>query len=58
MLADFALQLEDEIMTLRQVLSAKVRQSGELKRKLGITPMVELKHDLKQGLQNIKESDA
>jgi len=51
-------KLEDEILTLRQVLSSKVRQAGELKRKLGITPMVELKTDLKQGIQNIKESDA
>jgi len=51
-------KLDDEILTLRQVLSSKVRQAGELKRKLGITPMVELKTDLSQGLQNIKESNA
>jgi len=51
-------KLEDEILTLRQVLSSKVRQAGDLKRKLGITPMVELKQDLRQGLQNIKETDA
>jgi len=51
-------QLENDILTLRQVLSAKVRQAGELKRKLGITPYVELKTDLRQGLQNIRETDA
>jgi len=51
-------KLEDDILTLRQVLSAKVRQASELKRKLGITPYVELKSDLKQGLQNIKDTDA
>jgi len=51
-------KLDDEILTLRQVLSAKVRQSSELKRKLGITPMSEFKKDMSQGLSNIKESDA
>lgn len=52
------LQLEDEILTLRQVLNAKVRTSTELKKKLGITPLKEFQADVKQGFQNIKESDA
>jgi len=51
-------KLEEEILTLRQVLNAKVRHSADLKRKLGITPMREFQADIKQGFQNIKESDA
>ena len=54
----WTLQLEDEIQTLRQVLACKVRDASELKKKLGITPMVEFKQDLRQGFQNIKDSDA
>jgi len=50
-------QLEYEIQTLRNVLIAKINEAGELKRKLGITPMVELKQDLKTGIQTIKESE-
>eukprot|EP00918_Siedleckia_nematoides_P097330 GHVU01213428.1.p1 GENE.GHVU01213428.1~~GHVU01213428.1.p1 ORF type:complete len:212 (-),score=43.90 GHVU01213428.1:3526-4161(-) len=52
------IKLEDEITTLRQVLSVKVKQSSDLKHKLGITAMAEFRHDLKQGFQNIKESGA
>jgi len=51
-------RLEYEIDTLRTVLIAKNGQAAELKRKLGITPMVEMKQDLQQGLQTIRESDA
>ncbi len=54
----FSWQLEEEISTLRTVLGAKVYQATELKKKLGITPMVEIKQDLKDGFQNIKESEA
>ncbi|XP_074657036.1 tumor protein D54-like isoform X3 [Tubulanus polymorphus] len=49
---------EDEISTLRHVLSAKVQHAADLKRKLGITPLNEIKHDLSEGLKNIKESGA
>jgi len=51
-------KLEEEILTLRQVLNSKVRHSTDLKKKLGITPMREFQADIKQGFQNIKESDA
>jgi len=51
-------RLEYEIDTLRTVLIAKNQQAAELKRKLGITPIVEMKQDLQQGLQTIRESDA
>ncbi|XP_071044451.1 tumor protein D54 isoform X4 [Parasteatoda tepidariorum] len=49
---------EEEIATLRQVLSAKVKHAQDLKRKLGITPWKELKEDVEQGLKNIQETSA
>ncbi|ESN96429.1 hypothetical protein HELRODRAFT_163489 [Helobdella robusta] len=51
------LRLEDEIKTLKSVLSTKERQAGELKRRLGITPMMEFKQDLSHSINAIKESD-
>lgn len=51
-------KLEEEIITLQSVLHAKVRQQSELKRKLGITTVTELKQDMQQGIKNIKESNA
>jgi hypothetical protein len=51
------LQLEYEIQTLRNVLVAKMNEASDLKRKLGITPMVELKQDLVSGFHTIKESE-
>ena len=50
-------QIEDEINTLRAVLSAKMRRSSELKRNLGITVWKELTDDVNQGLKNVKESN-
>lgn len=50
------IKVEGEILTLRQVLTAKVRQATELKRKLGITPMQEFKQDLQAGLQQLRDS--
>jgi len=50
-------QLEEEITTLRSVLDAKMREAGELKQKLGITPLVEFKDDFKHGIQVIRESE-
>jgi len=51
------LQLEDEIITLRSVLDAKMREAAELKQKLGITTLAEFKDDFKHGIQVIKESE-
>lgn len=48
--------MEGEIATLRHVLGSKVRYSAELKRKLGITAMQEIRHDFEVGLKSIKES--
>ena len=51
-------KVEEEIRTLRQVLQAKVRRQQDLKRKLGITQLDELKTDLNVTLKTIAESDA
>ena len=50
-------QLEEEITTLRSVLSTKQREAANIKAKLGITPMTEMKADLRTGLNNIRESE-
>ncbi|XP_035218502.1 tumor protein D54-like, partial [Stegodyphus dumicola] len=49
---------EEEIATLRQVLSAKVKYAQDVKRKLGITPWKELREDVEQSLRNIQETPA
>lgn len=49
-------KVEEEIQTLRHVLSSKIRLSHELKRKLGISVWKELSEDVNQGLRNVKES--
>lgn len=51
-------KVEEEILTLRQVVSAKMREAQELKRKLGITAWKEFKDDMEQGIKNIQESTA
>nr|CAH8867765.1 unnamed protein product [Trichobilharzia regenti] len=51
-------QVEDEIQTLRQVLLSKFRRQQYLKRQLGITPIAELKSEVKQGLDTLRTSDA
>uniref|UniRef100_A0A915PFN3 Tumor protein D52 n=1 Tax=Setaria digitata TaxID=48799 RepID=A0A915PFN3_9BILA len=49
---------EEEINTLRQVLVARQKHAGDLKRKLGISPFTELTADINQSLQHVKESQA
>ncbi|KAK0085730.1 hypothetical protein PV325_004515 [Microctonus aethiopoides] len=49
-------KVEEEIQTLRHVLSSKVRVSQELKRKLGISVWKDITEDVNQGLRNVKES--
>lgn len=51
-------KVEDEIQTLSQVLAAKEKQVADLKRKLGITPLNELKHNLSRGWQEVTTSTA
>ncbi|NP_001087127.1 tumor protein D52-like 2 L homeolog [Xenopus laevis] len=52
------LKVEEEINTLRQVLAAKERHSNELKRKLGQTPLNQLKMNLSKSLQEVQMSNA
>lgn len=47
-------QLEEEISTLKQVLSSKEKQHAELKQKLGITPFSELKTNFSRGWQDMQ----
>ncbi|KAM4610244.1 tpd52 like 2b isoform 2-T2 [Polymixia lowei] len=51
-------KVEEEINTLRQVLSAKERHAAELKRKLGLSPLNELKQNLSKGWQDVQTSNA
>jgi len=51
-------QIDEEILTLRQVLTAKTRRSHELKRKLGVTVWNEFTTDMNQGIKNVRESTA
>jgi len=49
-------RVEEEISTLRTVLTSKVRHASELKRKLGITVWKEITDDVNQSFKNVKES--
>lgn len=51
------LQVEEEINTLRQVLSAKERHASELKRKLGLNPLTELKQNISKSWQEVQTSN-
>ncbi|CAB0008654.1 unnamed protein product [Nesidiocoris tenuis] len=50
-------QVEEEINTLKLVLSSKVRQAQELKRKLGFSVWRDFQDDMQQGIKNVKESN-
>merc|ERR1712241_481446 len=47
---------EEEILTLKQVLTAKERHAAGLKRRLGITAWREFSEDMTQGLKNLQDS--
>ncbi|XP_013793287.2 tumor protein D52-like isoform X1 [Limulus polyphemus] len=49
-------KIDDEILAIRQVMEYKLKRSQELKQKLGITPWVEFKEDMEQGIRHIQES--
>ncbi|XP_031701004.1 tpd52 like 2b isoform X12 [Anarrhichthys ocellatus] len=51
-------KVEEEINTLRQVLSAKERHAAELKRKLGLSPLNELRQNFTKGWQDVQTSNA
>ncbi|KAG8441906.1 hypothetical protein GDO86_010909 [Hymenochirus boettgeri] len=46
-------KVEEEIQTLSQVLAAKERHLAEIKRKLGITTLSELKQNISKGLHDV-----
>lgn len=50
-------QVEEEINTLRQVLSAKERHASELKRKLGLNPLTEFKQNISKSWQEVQTSN-
>uniref|UniRef100_A0A8C6S6H0 Tumor protein D52 n=1 Tax=Neogobius melanostomus TaxID=47308 RepID=A0A8C6S6H0_9GOBI len=52
------LKVEDEIQTLSQVLAAKEKQVADIKRKLGITPLNELKQNITKTWQEVTTSIA
>lgn len=50
-------KVEKEIETLQATLETKSREVAELKRKLGITKIDELKEGVRHGYQSLKESE-
>ncbi|XP_051509198.1 tumor protein D54-like isoform X5 [Myxocyprinus asiaticus] len=51
-------KVDDEIQTLRQVLTAKERHAAELKRRLGLSPLSELKQNFTKGWHEVQCSNA
>nr|XP_057908061.1 tpd52 like 2b isoform X6 [Doryrhamphus excisus] len=51
-------KVEEEISTLRQVLLAKEKHALALKRKLGLSPLNELKQNLTKSWQDVQTSNA
>ncbi|XP_069813537.1 tumor protein D52 isoform X1 [Dendropsophus ebraccatus] len=50
-------KVEEEIQTLSQVLAAKERHLAEIKRKLGVTPLAELKQNISKGFQDVASTN-
>ncbi|KAM4027854.1 tumor protein D52-like isoform 1-T1 [Anomaloglossus baeobatrachus] len=50
-------KVEEEILTLSQVLAAKERHLAEIKRKLGVTPLAELRQNISKGLQDVASTN-
>ncbi|XP_068590030.1 tpd52 like 2b isoform X7 [Cebidichthys violaceus] len=51
-------KVEEEINTLRQVLSAKERHAADLKRKLSLSPLNELRQNFNKSWQDVQTSNA
>uniref|UniRef100_A0A8C6HAX6 Tumor protein D52 n=1 Tax=Mus spicilegus TaxID=10103 RepID=A0A8C6HAX6_MUSSI len=51
-------KVEEEIQTLSQVLAAKEKHLAELKRKLGISSLQELKQNIAKGWQDVTATNA
>jgi hypothetical protein len=52
------MKVQDEIVTLRQVLSAKLKREGELKTLLGVGFVDDLKQDWSETVSDIKSTTA
>ncbi|XP_075069797.1 tumor protein D52 isoform X2 [Mixophyes fleayi] len=50
-------KVEEEIQTLNQVLAAKERHLADIKRKLGVTTLTELKQNISKGLQDVASTN-
>ncbi|CAI9534541.1 unnamed protein product [Staurois parvus] len=50
-------KVEEEIQTLNQVLAAKEKRLADIKRKLGVTPLTELKQNISKGLQDVASTN-
>lgn len=53
-----SVQLEDEIATLRQVLAAKEKHLVDIKQKLGINLMNELKQNFSKSWHDVQTTSA
>lgn len=51
-------KIQDDIATLRLVLNDKLKRENELKQLLGVTFVEEFKHDLSEGINQIKSTSA
>ncbi|XP_061757158.1 tumor protein D53 isoform X5 [Nerophis ophidion] len=51
-------RLDEEISTLKQVLASKEKQHSELKHKLGINPLIEIRNNFTRGWQDMQSSIA
>lgn len=51
-------QTEDEIATLRQVLTAKEHFAADLRKKLGLTPLSQISQSFKAELNKVQSSNA
>ncbi|EYC10112.1 hypothetical protein Y032_0057g2767 [Ancylostoma ceylanicum] len=58
LLKDELRKTEEEIQTLKQVLLARQKHAAELKRKLGLNPLVELGNDINKGLKAVTDTEA
>lgn len=52
------MKVQDEIVTLRQVLSAKLKREHELKTLLGVTLVDDIKQDWNETVSDIRSSTA
>lgn len=52
----FFCQLEEEIVTLKQVLASKEKHQAELKHRLGMSTLSELKQNLSRSWNDVQSS--